>query len=80
MAEEKRISAGLSHHQTFFFLEIEMIEREKIRFFHTIELLQFVFPNFSLKDQLGFFLGPRNTGKFHFRAFFKAFFMFLLTM
>lgn len=45
MAEEKRISAGLSHPQTF--LEIKMIVQEKIRIFLSIELLQDVFEAFS---------------------------------
>lgn len=56
MAEEKRISAGLSHPQTF--LVIKIIEREKIRIFSFHRTIAGYVLSFFVKEQLSF--GPRN--------------------
>lgn len=86
MAEEKRISAGLSHPQTF--LEIKMIEREKNKNFSFHRTIASCVLSFFVNEKFSF--GPRNEfayfylkkksiEKFHFRAFFQSF-VFLLSM
>lgn len=88
MAEEKRISAGLSQLQTSFFLGNWNIRAGKL--FISIELSQIVCPRFFAKGRRSFFFGARNQfdhfytktlEMFLFRAFFLTFiFLFLLSM
>lgn len=56
MAEEKRISAGLSHPQTF--LEIKMIEREKNKNFSFHRTIASCVLSFFVNEKFSF--GPRN--------------------